>query len=79
MSYAVGATAADDLDSAQTFSPAAGIGGSNVRRVKRKTFAAAATLLAKYRTSGATMTVGGTAAPASGAHRHIRATPIRVG
>lgn len=79
MSYDIGATGALGTDCAESFAPAAGLGGLVVRRVKRKTFAAAATLTAKYATSGATMTVGGTAAPAPGAHRILRATPVRLG
>jgi len=79
MSYDIGATAALGTDGAESFAPAAGLGGLVVRRVKRKTFSAPAVLTAKYATSAATMTVGGTAAPAPGAHRLLRATPVRVG
>lgn len=79
MSYEIGASLAADADSASAFAPAAGNGGFVIRRERRKTFGTGALLVAKYRTSGATMTVAGTAAPAPGAHRRMKATPIRIG
>lgn len=78
MSYDIGATAAANADAAQGNAAVVNIGGFTPRRVRRKTIAAPVTLTAKYATSGATMTVGGTAS-VLGAHRRMSATPIRVG